>query len=80
MKSLFNDISEQIIDFSFKEFKKKKNQGKIEYIINNITNFAMTSIKPYLYTIIILLVTMFFINCAQFYYYMKIKHVLQYSN
>lgn len=80
MKSLLDDISSQVIDFSFKLFKKKKNQDKIKYIIANITNYAFHSIKPYLYTIIILLVTMFFINCAQFYYYMKIKHVLQYSN
>jgi|UniRef100_A0A6C0DWM9 hypothetical protein len=80
MKSLLDDISSQVIDFSFKLFKKKKNQDKIKYIIANITNYAFQSIKPYLYTIIILLVTMFFINCAQFYYYMKIKHVLQYSN
>ena len=80
MKSLLDDISSQVIDFSFKLFKKKKNQDKIKYIISNITNYAFHSIKPYLYTIIILLVTMFFINCAQFYYYMKIKHVLQYSN
>lgn len=80
MKSLLDDISSQVIDFSFKLFKKKKNQDKIKYIIASITNYGFQSIKPYLYTIIILLVTMFFINCAQFYYYMKIKHVLQYSN
>jgi hypothetical protein len=80
MKSIFDDISKQIIDFSFKEFKKKKNREKIEYVINNITNYAFRSIKPYLYTIMILLITLFLINCAQFYYYIKLKHVLQYSN
>ena len=71
MKSVFDDISTQIIEYSFSEFTKKKNQKKIESIVNKISFYAFRNIKPYLYTIITLLIVIFIINCLQFYYYLS---------
>ena len=45
---------------------------QINKIINHITTIAFDYIKPYLYTIMAILITLFIMNCLQFYYYIKL--------
>jgi hypothetical protein len=72
MKSLFSDLTKETINIVFKECEKEKNKSRIEYFINNISKIAFTNIKPYLYTIMAILILMFTMNCFQFYYYIKL--------
>ena len=72
MKSIFSDLTKETINIVFKECEKEKNKVKIEHFINKITNIAFTNIRPYLYTIMAILVLMFTMNCFQFYYYIKL--------
>lgn len=72
MKSLMGDLTKDLFDFILHECDKNKNKKKITSIINNITNAALNNIKPYLYTIMSILVLLFLMNCFQFYYYIKL--------
>jgi hypothetical protein len=71
-KSLYSDIVREIIDFIYIQGKKKKNKHKIKYLIDTVTSLFLDNIKPYLYTILAILLLMFVINCFQFYYYIKL--------
>lgn len=72
MKSVIGDLTSETISIIFKECEKEKNKRRIETIVNNIINIAFDNIKPYLYTIMAILVLLFLINCFQFYYYVKL--------
>jgi hypothetical protein len=72
MKSVLGDLTSETIGIIFKECEKEKNKRRIETIINNIINIALDNIKPYLYTIMAILILMFLINFVQFYYYVKL--------
>jgi hypothetical protein len=72
MKSVLGDLTSETIGIIFKECEKEKNKRRIETIINNIINIALDNIKPYLYTIMAILILMFLINFVQFYYYIKL--------
>ncbi|NBO98889.1 MAG: hypothetical protein EBU90_02005 [Proteobacteria bacterium] len=72
MKSLVDDLCDQVVQYSFIEIQKKKNKEKIKFIVDTITSYALKAIRPYLYTIMILLIVMFFINAIHFYYYLSI--------
>lgn len=72
MKSVIGDLTSETIGIIFKECEKEKNKRRIETVTNNIINIAFDNIKPYLYTIMAILVILFLINCFQFYYYVKL--------
>jgi hypothetical protein len=80
MKSIIGDLTSETINFIYKECEKEQNKKRLNVIINNITNIAFQSIKPYLYTIMAILILLFLMNCFQFYYYAKSMVTFQKSN
>lgn len=72
MKSVIGDLTSETISLVFKECEKEKNKRRLEKIMNNIINIAFENIKPYLYTIMAILVLLFIMMCFQFYYYVKL--------
>ena len=69
---MIEDLTTETINFLYKEFDKSHNKKQINKIINHITTIAFDYIKPYLYTIMAILITLFIMNCFQFYYYIKL--------
>jgi hypothetical protein len=69
---LLGDLTHEIIDYIYTQTKKKNNKKKIKYIINTLTNIALEDIKPYLYTILAILILLFLMNCFNFYYYVTL--------
>ena len=65
------DVTNELINFIYKECNKKKNKKKLKNIIDSIIDLIFTDLKPYLYTILSILILMFLVNCANFYYYIK---------
>lgn len=72
MNSIIGDLTTETISLVYKECEKDKNKRRLTKIMNRVINIALEHINPYLYTIIIILILLFLINCVQFYYYMKI--------
>ena len=72
MKSVIGDLTSETIGLIFRECEKEKNKRRLEKVMNNIINIAFENIKPYLYTIMAILVLLFLISCFQFYYYVKL--------
>jgi hypothetical protein len=72
MKSIIGDLTTETISLIFRECEKDKNKRRLSNIINNIINIAFENIKPYLYTIMAILILLFIMNCFQFYYYIKL--------
>lgn len=69
---LLGDITNEIIDYIYTQSHKKRNKRKIKYIIDTLTTIAFGDVKPYLYTILAILILMFLMNCFSFYYYIKL--------
>lgn len=69
---MIEDLTTETINFLYKEFDKSHNKKQINKIINHITTIAFEYIKPYLYTIMAILIMLFIMNCFQFYYYIKL--------
>ncbi|NBU34024.1 hypothetical protein EB077_03580 [bacterium] len=66
--SIVDSLCSNLVDYSYTELKKQKNKEKLKYIVDMITSYALRAIRPYLYTIVILLVVMFIVNAVHFYY------------
>ena len=69
--ALIGDITNECIDFIYHQTQKTKNKKKLKNIMNIILDVLFSDIKPYLYTILGILVLIFLINFVQFYYYIK---------
>ena len=69
---MIEDLTTETINFVYNEFEKSHNKKQINKIINHITSTAFQYIKPYLYTIMAILIMLFIMNCLQFYYYIKL--------
>jgi len=69
---MIKDLTTETINPISKEFDKTHNKQHLNKIINHITNIAFQYIKPYLYTIMAILIILFIMNCFQFYYYIKL--------
>lgn len=54
------------------ELDKENNKKNITTIISYFSNIIIEKFSPYFYTIVIMLIIMFVMNCVQFYYYLKI--------
>lgn len=72
MTSIIEDLTTETINFIYNEFEKKHNKKHINKIIKNIIQIAFDFIKPYLYTIMGILIILVLINFFQFYYYVKL--------
>jgi hypothetical protein len=72
VNSLFGDITHEIIEFIYNQTKKKSNKRKIKYVIDSLTSIIFSDVKPYLYTILAILILMFLMNCFSFYYYIRL--------
>lgn len=69
---LVGDITQEIIDYIYSQAHKKRNKRKIKYIMDTLTSIAFGDVKPYLYTILAILILMFLMNCFNFYYYVTL--------
>jgi hypothetical protein len=69
---LVGDLTHEIIEYIYLQTKRKSNKKKIKYILNTLTSIAFGDVKPYLYTILAILILMFLMNCFSFYYYIKL--------
>lgn len=69
--NFISDLGSSAIDYVSKEFLKKKNKERVRKILDKLSDSVYIYIKPFLYTIILILVLMFVMNCLQFYVYFK---------
>ncbi len=69
--SIIDDIIKDGFKLILKECDKDKNKKRIAFYIHTFTNVALDHIKPYLYTIMAILILLFIMNCFQFYFYIK---------
>lgn len=72
MNSVIGDVTNECINVVYQNVCKQKNQRKFNSIIQHISDIAFKDIKPYLYTIVALIVIIFVINLILFYYYIKV--------
>lgn len=72
VNSIFGDLTHEIIEFIYTQTRRKSNKRKIKYIIDTLTTVAFGDVKPYLYTILAILILIFLMNCFSFYYYIKL--------
>jgi hypothetical protein len=78
--SLIENLSKDVLNILSKQFRKDKNKGKIKHITNMVFGYVFDNISIYLYTILIILIIIFIMNCVQFYYYMAHIRVLSLKN
>jgi hypothetical protein len=69
---LLGDLTREIIDYIYLHSKKRGNKRKVKYILDTLTSIAFGDVKPYLYTILAILILMFLMNCFNFYYYITL--------
>lgn len=69
---LVGDLTREIIDYIYLQSRRKGNKKKIKYILDTLTTIVFGDVKPYLYTILAILILMFLMNCFNFYYYIKL--------
>ena len=72
VNSIIGDLTNEIIQYIYLQTKKKNTRKKIKYMINTVTSLIFDDVKPYLYTILAILIIMFLMNCFSFYYYIRL--------
>lgn len=72
INSILGDVTNDITDYIYRQCRKKNNKKKLKYILDTFTTIAFSDVKPYLYTILAILILMFLMNCFNFYYYIKL--------
>lgn len=70
--TLFGDITNEIIECIYNQTKKSTNKKKIKLIIDLLGDIIFNDLKPYLYTILAVLILSFLMNSFNFYYYIKL--------
>jgi hypothetical protein len=70
--SLFGTFTSELIDYIYLQTQKKKNKRKLKYVYDTVIGILFSDLKPYLYTILAILVLMFIMNCFSFYYYIRL--------
>lgn len=68
---ILGNITNELIEYVYRQTIKRKNAKKLKYIINILSDLAFRDLKPYLYTILAILILMFLMNCFNFYYVIK---------
>ena len=64
-------ITQEMIKHFLTIIRESNNYNKIKGIIDDLTSTILNKVAPYLYSILAILVIMFFMNCFQFYYYLR---------
>lgn len=64
-------ITQEMIKHFLNIIKESNNYNKIKNIIDDLTSTISNKVAPYLYSILAILIVMFFMNCFQFYYYLR---------
>ena len=72
INSIVGNITSELINYIYLQTKKKKNKHKLKYIYDTLIDILFMDLKPYLYTILAILILMFIMNCINFYYYIKL--------
>jgi Na+/pantothenate symporter len=72
INSLVGDVTSEIIEYIYLQAQKKKNKRKLKYIYDTVISILFSDLKPYLYTILAILILMFIMNCFSFYYYIRL--------
>ena len=72
INSLVGNVTSELIDYIYLQTQKKKNKRKLKYIYDTAVGILFSDLKPYLYTILAILVLMFIMNCFSFYYYIRL--------
>lgn len=72
INTIFGDITNEIIEYIYIQTKKHTNKKRIKYIVNTLSDIIFSDLKPYLYTILIILILTFLMNCFNFYYYITL--------
>jgi hypothetical protein len=73
MESILGDITTEAISIIYKECRRKRNRKRLSYIIDNVVSMLMSSIQPYMYAIMAMLIILFLMNCFQFFYYIRMN-------
>ena len=73
MTSILGDITNECITMVYTLIKKNKNKKKIKFIIDTMINLLFDDLKPFLYTIMGILILIFIMNCTQFIYYITVS-------
>ncbi len=76
MNDILDLVTDETISIIYKGIKKHKNKKRIDYILNILLDSAIKSFQPYLYTIMAILVLIFFMICVQFFYYAKYTNII----
>ena len=76
MTSILGDITNECITMVYTLIKKNKNKKKIKFIIDTMINLLFDDLKPFLYTIMGILILIFIMNCTQFIYYIAVSKKL----
>jgi hypothetical protein len=71
-ESILGDVTRECISLVYEECRKEENKNRVKLILDTLTELIFADVQPYLYTILCILVTMFVINCFQFYYYTRL--------
>jgi hypothetical protein len=72
MTSILGDITNECITMVYTLIKKNKNKKKIKFILDTMINLLFDDLKPFLYTIMGILILIFIMNCTQFFYYISL--------
>jgi hypothetical protein len=72
INSMIGGITNELVEYLYIQLNKKTNRKKLKKIFDIGTDIIFTDIKPYLYTILAILILMFIMNLVQFYYYIKL--------
>jgi hypothetical protein len=73
MTSILGDITSECITMVYTLIKKNKNKKKIKFILDTMINLLFDDLKPFLYTIMGILILIFIMNCTQFIYYIAVS-------
>lgn len=73
MTSIIGDITNECITMVYTLIKKNKNKKKIKFILDTMINLLFDDLKPFLYTIMGILILIFIMNCTQFIYYIAVS-------
>jgi hypothetical protein len=71
MTTVIGDVTTEFIKLIHTECLREKNKKRLKMIFFEVKSLVFNEIKPYLYTIMAILILMFVMNCFQFYYYIS---------
>ena len=66
------NVAKKHLNESMNENGDGSNTSILRPVLDRVMNTIINKIAPYLYSIMAILIVMFFMNCFQFYYYIRI--------